>query len=36
MPFATSGGRGMGKTVDELKKLCPNADWKAGRMLNGI
>ena len=36
VPFATSGGSGMGKTVDELKKLCPNADWKAGRMLNGI
>ena len=34
--FATSGGSGMGKTVDELKKLCPKADWKAGRMLNGI
>ena len=36
VPFATSGGSGMGKTVDELKKLCPKADWKAGRMLNGI
>ena len=36
VPFATSGGSGMGKTVDELKKLCPNADWKAGRMLKGI
>ena len=36
VPFAISGGSGMGKTVDELKKLCPNADWKAGRMLNGI
>lgn len=36
VPFATSGGSGMGKTVDELKKLCPNAEWKAGRMLNGI
>ena len=36
VPFATSGGSGMGKTVDELKKLCPHADWKAGRMLNGI
>lgn len=36
VPFATSGGSGMGKTVDELKKLCPNADWKAGRMLNGM
>lgn len=36
VPFATSGGSGIGKTVDELKKLCPNADWKAGRMLNGM
>lgn len=26
VPFATSGGSGMGKTVDELRKLCPNAD----------
>ena len=36
VPFATSGGSGMGKTVDELKKLCPNADWKAGKMVNGL
>ena len=36
VPFATSGGSGMGRTVDELKKLCPNADWKAGKMVNGI
>ncbi len=35
-PFATSGGSGMGRTVDELKKLCPNADWKAGKMVNGL
>lgn len=36
IPFATSGGSGMGRTVDELKKLCPNANWKAGKMLNGV
>ena len=35
VPFATSGGSGMGKTVDELRKLCPNADWKAGKLVNG-
>lgn len=36
IPFATSGGSGMGRTVDELRKLCPNANWKAGKMVNGI
>ena len=36
VPFATSGGSGMGRTVDELRKLCPNANWKAGEMMNGI
>ena len=35
VPFATSGGSGMGRTVDELRKLCPNADWKAGKVVNG-
>lgn len=35
VPFATSGGSGMGRTVDELKKLCPDADWKARKMVNG-
>ena len=35
IPFATSGGSGMGRAVEELKKLCPNADWKAGKMING-
>ena len=34
--FATSGGSGMGRTVDELRKLCPNADWKAGKLFNGV
>ena len=36
VPFATSGGSGMGKTVQELKKLCPGANWKPGKMINGI
>jgi len=34
IPFATSGGSGMGKTVDVLKKLCPNAVWKKGGIVN--
>ena len=36
VPFATSGGSGMGKTVDELKNLCPNADWEGGKMMNSV
>lgn len=34
IPFATSGGSGMGKTVDVLKRLCKNANWKPGKVLN--
>lgn len=36
IPFATSGGSGMGKTLDKLKELCPGADWKEGKMLNRV
>ena len=36
VPFATSGGSGMGRTVEELRKLCPNADWKAGKLVNDV
>lgn len=36
VPFATSGGSGMGKTMDELKKLCPKANWENGKMLNRV
>ena len=36
VPFAPSGGSGMGRTVDELKKLCPKANWKAGKMANNV
>ncbi len=35
IPFATSGGSGIGRTVEQMKKLCPNANWKAGKMMNG-
>lgn len=36
IPFATSGGSGMGKTVEVLKKLCPNTNWDDGKMLNRL
>lgn len=36
VPFATSGGSRMGRTVDVLKPLCPAADWKKGKMLNRV
>ena len=36
VPIATSGGSGMGRTVDVLKPLCPAADWKKGKMLNRV
>lgn len=36
IPFATSGGSGIGRTVEQLKKLCPNANWKAGKIINGL
>lgn len=36
VPFATSGGSGMGKTADVLKSVCPNAIWQAGKTVNGM
>lgn len=33
IPFATSGGSGMGKTEEILHKICP-ANWKNGRVIN--
>ncbi len=36
IPFATSGGSGMGRTVEVLKKLCPSGNWKNGKVVNGI
>lgn len=35
VPFATSGGSGMGKTVAALKPSAPSADFAAGEVLNG-
>ncbi len=35
IPFATSGGSGLGRTVDVLKPLCANsAKWLPGKLLN--
>ncbi|MBS5734745.1 MAG: NAD(P)H-dependent oxidoreductase [Clostridiales bacterium] len=36
VPFATSGGSGMGKTVEVLKTLCPTANWEKGKILNRL
>lgn len=37
VPFATSGGSGMGRTVDILKPLCSaSAKWENGKMLNRV
>lgn len=36
VPFATSGGSGMGKTVSVLKACCPGANWNEGKMLNRV
>lgn len=36
VPFATSGGSGLGHTVAGLKKLCPAANWNEGKLVNGM
>lgn len=35
VPFATSGGSGMGKTNSNLQNSCQGANLVAGKMLNG-
>lgn len=35
VPFATSGGSGLGKTEDVLKNSCPGAELRHGRMIRG-
>lgn len=35
VPFATSGGSGMGKTNEKLKPSCPGAALRQGKLLNG-
>ena len=32
IPFATSGGSGIGDTTEKLQKICPAANWKPGRV----
>lgn len=34
VPFATSGGSGIGKTVEVLRKICPKAEIKEGKVVN--
>ena len=34
IPFATSGGSGMGKTTEILQESCPNAVVREGRCIN--
>ena len=36
IPFATSGGSGLGKTVEILEKLAPGAKWNPGKLVNGM
>ena len=36
VPFATSGGSGMGRTADVLRQVCPAADIKDGKVLNNM
>lgn len=35
IPFATSGGSGIGKAEKRLTDHCPAAVWKKGQLLNG-
>ena len=35
VPFATSGGSGLGKTAEDLQKIVPNTEIKSGKLLNG-
>lgn len=35
VPFATSGGSGMGQTNEKLQPSCPGARLLPGKLLNG-
>ena len=35
IPFATSGGSGIGRAEKSLREHCPQADWESGELLNG-
>ena len=34
VPFATSGGSGIGNSVKELRKAYPDLEWQEGKLLN--
>ena len=34
IPFATSGGSGIGKAEKSLQQHCPKASWKRGKLIN--
>lgn len=34
IPFATSGGSGIDRSITDLMKTYPDLDWKEGRLLN--
>lgn len=35
IPFATSGGSGIGGAEESMKKRCREAQWKKGRLISG-
>ena len=35
IPFATSGGSGLGRTNEKLQQSCPGATLRSGKLLNG-
>ncbi len=36
VPFATSGGSGVGNSVRTLRKAYPDLEWQDGKLLNGV
>lgn len=34
IPFATSGGSGIGKAEKSLREHCSKANWKRGKLVN--
>ena len=36
IPFATSGGSGIGRAERRMMSVCPEAAWKPGVLLNGV
>ena len=34
IPFATSGGSGIGGAEKSMREHCPKADWKQGKLVN--